>query len=134
MKPALKIKKTFSLLHFVEPLEHLPDFKIKRMFGCIAIYAHGKTVLLLAENTQEKDWNGVLIPTYFEHQESIQKEFKMLTQHTLLKKWLYLPMNDFTFEETLEKITDKILKNDFRFGILPIEKKKSIKSKKKNLK
>ena len=91
------------------------------MFGCLAIYLHGRIVLLLSEG--EEPWNGLLIPTEHEHHKSIVNEFNYIVQHPVLKKWLYLPGNIEDFESVASEIVHAIEMNDPRFGVEPKERK-----------
>lgn len=127
-----------------EDLEEHPSFIRKSMFGGVAIYLHGLLGLLLIEDEGVKTyrgkeypfeiWNGLLIPTYFEHQQSLLNELPILVQHPVLKKWLYLPFNEEEFENTADKIVRLLRKNDYRIGVEPKSKlktrKKSAKSRK----
>jgi len=65
----------------------------------------------------------MLIPTDHQFHESILQDFKSTVQHTVLKKWLYLPETTEDFESTAYDIVETIKINDMRFGIEPKEKK-----------
>jgi len=39
-----------------------PSYLKKSMFGCLAVYLHGRMMLLLTEG--EEPWNGLLIPPF----------------------------------------------------------------------
>ena len=122
-------KKIFHLTWVLENLEELPGFYTKRMFGGLSAYAHDKMMLMLAESPGERTyrdkecdfeiWNGILFPTHYEFQESLQEEFPVLIQHPVLKKWLYLPLTTPDFESLIHEITECIVENDERFGIYP---------------
>ena len=128
-KKITKSKKTFHLLSAVEALEELPQYFTKPMFGGLALYARSKMMIVLMENPGEKEyrgitypfeiWNGVLLPTFFEFQESLKSDFPQLIQHPVLKKWLYLPQNDQGFEASVSKCVEAMLEGDERFGIFP---------------
>ncbi|MCB0378994.1 MAG: hypothetical protein KDD33_10925 [Bdellovibrionales bacterium] len=142
-----KAKKVYELTWSFENFEEHSTFYTKSMFGCLAAYVHHRMMSLLAESEGDRTyrdvtfdfdiWNGILYPTEFEHQDSIQKEFPNLIQHPVLKKWLYLPIKAKNFEETAHDIALCIRKNDKRFGIYPQlsrpgkKKKKTSKTKKK---
>lgn len=98
-----------------------PSYIEKRMFGCLAIYLNGRMVLLMSEG--EEPWNGLLIPTDHQFHDSILKEFKDVVQHSVLKKWLYLPEDTEDFETTASDIVHAIELNDPRFGVEPRERK-----------
>lgn len=122
-------KKVFKHAWVYEPLEEFEDFFTKRMFGGLAIYVHGKMTMMLAEDPGNREyrgevysfdiWNGVLFPTYYELQEDILKQYPQLVQHPILKKWLYLPESDQSFDSTVAEIVENIVENDQRFGIYP---------------
>lgn len=128
-KIARKPKKVFHLTWAFEQFEEDEGFYTKRMFGGMAAYCHGKMVMLLAENPGDRIyrekvydfdiWNGVLLPTEYELQDSITKEFPTLVQHPVLKKWLYIPLDTEDFEDTVNQISSYISDSDERFGIFP---------------
>ncbi len=122
-------KKVFNNSWVYEPLEEFEDFYTKRMFGGLAIYCHGKMVLMLAESPGDYEyrgvtypfevWNGVLFPTYFEFHQSLKKDFPELVNHPILGKWLYFPHDNPTFNQQVSSIVDLIFENDDRLGIFP---------------
>jgi hypothetical protein len=91
------------------------------MFGCQAIYLHGR--LMLALSSGEEPWNGLLIPTDHQFHDAIQKEFQNVVQHSVLKKWLYLSEATEDFETVAQDIFEAIRMNDQRFGVEPKERK-----------
>ncbi|MGO9013643.1 MAG: hypothetical protein ACLQF0_01565 [Dissulfurispiraceae bacterium] len=116
-----KKRKDHRLLWLVESIMDEPSYIERSMFGCLAIYLHGRMVLLLSEG--EEPWNGLLIPTDREHHKSIVNEFNYIVQHPVLKKWLYLPENTEDFESAASEIIRAIEINDPRFGVEPKERK-----------
>ena len=116
-----KKRKDHRLLWLVESIMDEPSYLERSMFGCLAIYLHGRMVLLLSEG--EEPWNGLLIPTEHEHHIPILTEFKDIVQHPVLKKWLYLPENTEDFESVAYDIVHCIEMNDPRFGVEPKERK-----------
>jgi len=120
-----KPKKHYRLQWLVESIAEEPSYLERRMFGCLAVYLHGRMVLLMAEG--EEPWNGLLIPTEHEHHKSIRREFKSVVQHSVLKKWLYLPEDTEEFESVAPEIVHCIEIDDPRFGVEPREKKPRIK-------
>lgn len=114
-------KKPNPLLWIAEPLMELPSYIEKPMFGCTAIYLHGRLCLVLASG--EEPWNGILIPTNREHHDAISAAFSHVEQHPILKKWLYLPEASETFESDAAGIVDSVRMNDQRFGVEPKERK-----------
>jgi len=114
-----KIKKQNPLLWVVEFLEEEPSYLEKPMFGCLAIYLHGMLMLVLASG--EEPWDGLLIPTEHQFHDAILKEFNDVVQHTVLKKWLYLPEATEDFETVASDIVEAVRMNDQRFGVEPKE-------------
>lgn len=128
-KKKVKKKKVFQLTWAFENFEEHESFYTKRMFGGMAAYCHGKMMLLLAEDAGGREyrgttydfdiWNGILLPTYYEHHEKLMDQFPSLIQHPVLKKWLYLPLDTDSFEDDVHEITLKIKRNNKLFGIFP---------------
>ena len=81
-------------------------------------------VMALAEQEDSDVWNGILFPTDREHHESLSQEFPGLVSHSVLGKWLYLPMNDLNFEDFVGRIGILIARGDARFGVLPSKTRK----------
>lgn len=90
------------------------------MFGCLAVYLHGRLSLLLTSG--EEPWNGLLIPTDHQFHEGIRKDFPDVIQHSVLKKWLYLPETSEDFETSATELIEAIKLNDQRFGVEPKER------------
>jgi hypothetical protein len=114
-------KKQYRNLWLAESIMEQPSYLEKSMFGCLAIYLHGRMMLLLSEG--EEPWNGLLIPTEHQFHDSIRDEFKDVVQHPVLKKWLYLPEDIEDFESAAADIVNVIEMNDPRFGVEPRERK-----------
>ena len=96
------------------------------MFGCLAIYLRGRLMLVLASG--QEPWDGLLIPTDHQFHDAILKDFSDLVQHSVLKKWLYLPEATEDFETVASDIVEAVRMNDQRFGVKP---KESVKRKSK---
>ena len=111
-------RRSHPLQWVVEPLAEEPSYIEKAMFGCRGCYLYGRLVLVLAARGEEP-WNGLLVPTEREHQQSLGSEHKNLAVHPVLKKWLYLPESNEDFEESAKAIVDAILANDPRMGVEP---------------
>jgi hypothetical protein len=122
VSPRKRIKKQHPLLWVVEPLMEEPGYIEKPMFGCLAIYLHGRLMIVLASG--EEPWNGLLIPTEHQFHDGIVNEFGDVVQHPVLKKWLYLPEATEDFESAASDIVEAVRMNDQRFGVEPKEKKK----------
>ena len=72
----------------------------------------------------EEPWAGLLIPTDHQFHDSIVDEFSDVVQHSVLKKWLYLPEATEDFETVASDIVEAIRMNDQLFGVEPKERKK----------
>ena len=115
-------KKEYPLRWVIESIEDERSYLEKPMFGCLAVYLHGRLSLLLSSG--EEPWNGLLIPTDHQFHDSIMKELNAVVQHPVLKKWLYLPEASENFETIAADIVDLIRMNDPRFGVEPKERTK----------
>jgi hypothetical protein len=122
MAGRIKKKKEYPLRWIVESIEEERTYLAKPMFGCLAIYLHGRLSLLLSSG--EEPWNGLLIPTFHQFHDSIIKDCKDVVQHPVLKKWLYLPEKAEYFETVALDIVELIRMNDPRFGVEPKERGK----------
>jgi len=117
-----KKKKQYPLRWVVESLMEEPSYLEKPMFGCLAVYMHGRLSLLMTSG--EEPWNGLLIPTEHQFHDSIRQDFSNVVQHPVLKKWLYLPEASDDFETSAMEIVTIIRMNDQRFGVEPKERVK----------
>ena len=115
-----KKPKPKPLLWVVESLEEEPSYLEKPMFGCLAVYLHGRLALVLASG--EEPWDGLLIPTEKQFHGSIKKDFNGVVQHPVLKKWLYLSEATEDFETVASDIVEAVRMNDLRFGVEPQER------------
>jgi hypothetical protein len=113
-------KKEQPLRWVIESLEDERSYLEKSMFGCLAVYLHGRLSLLLSSG--EEPWNGLLIPTDHQFHDSIRQDYQNVLQHPVLKKWLYLPEASEDFESDSQEIVEAIRMNDPRFGVEPKEK------------
>jgi hypothetical protein len=120
MSPAKRQKKEQPLRWVIEPLMDEPSYFEKSMFGCLACYVHGRLALLLTSG--EEPWNGLLIPTDHQFHDSIRRDYKDVVQHSILKKWLYLPESTEDFESDAQEMVEAIRMNDPRFGVEPTER------------
>ena len=118
----MKKKKEHLLRWVVESIEEERSYFEKQMFGCLAVYLHGRLSLLLTSG--DEPWNGLLIPTDHQFHESIMQDFNDVKQHSVLKKWLYLPERSENFETVAIDIVEVIRTNDPRFGVEPKERTK----------
>lgn len=132
----------FSQSYLFEDFLEEDEFFYKKMFGCLAIYFRGLMVCMIAEDSDQHEWNGkkykfplwngLLFPTERVHHESLIKDFPALFSHPVLGKWLYLPMLGEEYEQTCQKLIERIRKGDPRLGILPgTRKRKKSKAKRR---
>lgn len=119
------VKPPHPLEWLADPVRGDPTFELKSWFGGRSIMLDGMHRLFLT--TQGEPWQGVLVCTFHEHQESLLAEFPALRQHPVLKKWLYLPEDHADFETTARKLVELARARDPRVGIPPSSKKKRAK-------
>lgn len=118
------------ILDYLHPLE----VTIKPMFGCHAIYANGKILLIVRKKEDHEDANGVWIATGKEHHASLKKELPSMQSVYILSDgknetgWQMIHEHADDFEESVTKICEMILRKDERIGKIP-KGKKSKKSK-----
>jgi hypothetical protein len=124
MIPQSKNKKTkqHPLLWVVESLWEEPTYIDGAWFGRGAIYLHGRLMLVLCSG--EEPWNGLLISTGKEFHRTIRNDFNYVIQHSVLKKWLYLPEASEDFESVSSEIVEAVRIGDQRFGVEPKERKR----------
>jgi hypothetical protein len=120
-------KAEHPLQWLAEPLLGEETFVLKAWFGGRTIMLHGRHQLFLT--AQGEPWQGVLVCTYHEHQESLRAEFPALQQHPVLKKWLYLPEALDSFEREARRLVQLVRARDPRIGILPSPRKKKAQKK-----
>lgn len=125
LKP--KARRSHPFQWVVEPLAEEPSYIEKAMFGCRGCYLYGRLVLVLAARGREP-WNGLLLPTERRYHQSLRRDYKALTIHLILKKWLYLPESGEDFEESARGIVESIKADDPRIGVEPKEKSATKKS------
>ena len=107
--------------------------RVKPMFGCYAIYAGDKLVLILRQRNDFTDDNGVWLAALHEHHASLKKEFPCMRSVHLLGSsesvWQNIPSDEDDFEELALKACHLILKGDVRIGKIPKQKKKKVRKK-----
>lgn len=120
--------KELNNLNWIEYL--LPkEFIRKPMFGGFAYYCGHKMVLALFENNEPRsNWNGCLFPSEREFHPTILKKFGYLSNHPVLPKWLYLPLDSENFENHVEEVLKEIRRRSPLFGVIPKAKKAKPKS------
>jgi hypothetical protein len=103
--------------------------RTRAMFGCLAIYAGDKIVLLLRDRPDRIRDNGVWLATTAEHHASLQDEFPNMRSIQLLGKektgWQVLPADAPDFEESALHACELVLKGDRRIGKVPKSRRSS---------
>jgi len=103
--------------------------RVKPMFGCYAIYAGEKLVLILRQRNDHIDDNGVWLAAHHEYHAGLKKEFPCMRSVRLLGSsetvWQNIPADEDDFEELVLKACRLILKGDVRIGKIPKQKKKA---------
>jgi hypothetical protein len=111
------VKRVNRHLWLLEPLEELPGFEVRAMFGSRAAYFNDLLVLVLCDG--EEPWRGVLVPTERESHAALIAEFPALASHPVLGKWLYLPESAASFERDAQRLVRCIRALDARIGVVP---------------
>ena len=70
------------ILEYLHPLE----ISIKPMFGCHAIYAKGKILLIVRKKDTHADANGIWIATERKYHESLKKDIPSLISISILSQ------------------------------------------------
>ncbi len=73
-------------------------------------------------HTGEEPWYGLMIPTDYQFHQDIMEDFPDAVQHSVLKKWLYLPEATEDFETVASNIVERVRMNYLRFGVEPQER------------
>ena len=130
----MKIKKINSIAFpFVLDLLSGPDYYVKPMFGCHAIYKDEKILIILRNKNDsisaDKESNGVWIATEFDHHDSLIQIFPCLRDIKILSPkgnktaWQMIPSSADSFEEDVALLCQMILKGDKRIGKIPNRKR-----------
>lgn len=120
---ARAVKREHPLQWLAEPLVDEPTFELKSWFGGRTIMVHGRHQLFLT--CQGEPWQGVLVCTFHDHQESLRAEIPTLVPHPVLKKWLYLSESTETFERDAKRLVRLVRAGDPRLGVPPSKKKRA---------
>ena len=120
--------RVFSQAYLLEPLEGDDSLITKRMFGGLAVYYRGLLVLFLCEEPElkpaQRQWHGLLFPMARADHATVLERWPVLRPHSILAKWLYLPLDAPAYEETAPALIERIRKGDRRFGIEPRSRQK----------
>lgn len=93
------------------------------MFGCLAVYAGDKIMVILRDKPAKTADNGVWLATTEEHHQSLRREFPHMRSIGVLGKkvtgWQLLPVDAPDFEEAALHACELILGGDPRIGKIP---------------
>ena len=110
----------------LEKLERLRPV-VRPMFGCFAIYANEKMLLILRKKQTHDPDNGVWVATTPEYHETLRVIFPSLRAIKLFgskaSAWQNLPEEADDFEESVDAVCELILKGDARIGKIPKQKR-----------
>ena len=115
-----------SLAWIFEAFERDSTYSRKRMFGCDAAYIDGLLCLVAADRAEP--WNGLLACTSQDRHAALIDEMPALRPHPVLRKWLYVPQNDPTFESIAARMTVLVLARDPRLGVEPKPRRRGAKA------
>src|SRR5882757_5628286 len=103
-------------------LEAISSFSpvTRSMFGCLAVYAEEKIVLILRDKPGKPADNGVWLATTHEHHDSLRRDFPNMRSITVFGKaisaWQILPADAPDFEESVLRACEFIVASDPRIG------------------
>lgn len=125
---AVKARKPIPHEFVLEALSPISPYT-RPMFGCLAIYAGEKILLILRDKPSSAADNGVWLATSHEHHESLRHEFPNMRSVQLLGKpitgWQVLPAEKPDFEESALRACDLVLARDPRIGKVPARKSRA---------
>jgi hypothetical protein len=121
-EPMIKPRKTLPHPFVLDALAPLSP-RTHPMFGCLAVYAGARIVLILRDKFNQTQDNGVWLATTAEHHESLRREFPNMRSIQVLGKgitgWQILPSDAPDFEEAALRACELILAKDPRIGKIP---------------
>ena len=98
------------------------------MFGCLAVYAGDKILLVLRDKPDQTQDNGVWLATSPEHHASLRREFPHMRSIAVLgakvTSWQILPADAPDFEQSALRACDLAIAGDPRIGKIPGSRKK----------
>jgi len=130
------IKKRKSVPHefVLDALAPLAP-RTHHMFGCLAVYAGDKIVLILRDKLTYIEDNGVWLATTKEHHQNLRRDFPNMRSIGVLGKgvtgWQILPADAPDFEEAALRACELILAGDPRIGKVPVARRPSASTAKK---
>lgn len=105
-------------LKWIEDLLPEDGYRRKAMFGGFSYYIDEKMILLMFES-DDKRWNGVMFPVDKEFHPQALGKFPELTEHSILPKWLFLPLETEGFDELVSDILREVLRPNSFWGTIP---------------
>jgi hypothetical protein len=118
------------VLDYLIPL----DVTVKQLFGLWAIYVNEKIMLIIRQQVDYPDSNGVWIATNQEHHKSLKIELPSLRSITIFSdgiletEWQVIPVDADDFEASVRKVCELIKHNDHRIGRIPKPRQPKIKT------
>jgi len=106
------------------------DPAVKPMFGCHAVYVGEKIMLIMRNQEDHPDANGVWIATSKVYHESLKKELPSLCSVYILSEgkaetnWQMIPVDAEDFESSVIHACELILDGDQRIGRIPKARRK----------
>ncbi len=94
------------------------------MFGGFGYYLQEKMIMITFEGDDPR-WSGALFPVDKEFQDQALRAHPILRPHSILAKWLFLPMQTEDFDEHVTGILRDIIKPNSFWGSIPKPKKSS---------
>lgn len=131
------IKRTKKPVPHPFVLEALADVvtHTRPMFGCLAVYAREKIVLILRDKQDGSVDDGVWLATTAEHHESLRQDFPNMRSIAVLghdvTHWQVLAADTPDFEEAVLRACELISARDPRIGKVPKSRRRPLKAVKK---
>jgi hypothetical protein len=138
-KPRARLPKDEGELFRVRPKKRVPFAFVldelaemapetKPMFGCLAVYAGDRIVLILRDRPAHPHDNGVWLATTVEHHASLAHELPSLRSISVLGDgvtgWQLLPADAPDFEESVRHACALVLRGDPRIGKVPASRRR----------
>ncbi len=122
-RPVDPLERARALIPFAWVLDELEalDPMTRPMFGCLAVYARGKIVLVLRDKAPIED-SGVWIATTREHHESLRRELPSMRSIGVLggdTGWQVIPRESDGFEDEVLRACALVRADDPRIGKVP---------------
>jgi hypothetical protein len=122
---ALKRRKPVPFEFVLDALSPLQPVT-RPMFGCLAVYAGRKIVLILRDKGSQGPDDGVWLATTLEHHDSLRLEFPIMRSigafGPAVTGWQVLPAEAPDFEESAMRACELIIARDPRIGKAPKSK------------